>query len=167
MKAFRDTVKFQRGDAGELIVAEFLKRRGWYINATADFSGVNGDKAPKLTGMNAGLVIPDIDASKDGARCWVEVKTKKEPVLFRKTGRLRHGVDTRHFRQYQEVEQITGSKAYVVIYEESTGDLLCAPLARLAKAILRGAGTGWAEQMVFWDRDVFDVLGNVDAEPVQ
>ena len=137
MKAFRDTVKFQRGDAGELIVAEFLKRRGWYINATADFSGVNGDKAPKLTGMNAGLVIPDIDAS------------------------------TRHFLHYQEVEQITGSTAYVVIYEESTGDLLCAPLARLAKAILRGAGTGWAEQMVFWDRDVFDVLGNVDAEPVQ
>lgn len=158
---FRDTTEFQMGRTGEHIVADFFRAKGWFILPSYDYSGEDGNKAPKLQGFDASYVIPDLDAAKDGTRVWVEVKTKSEPVLYRKTNELRHGIDARHFWQYRICQKITGCSVFLVIVELSTRALLCAPLSKLIDKAEAGSGTRWGEKMVFWPRDAFKEIGFV------
>ena len=127
-----------------------------------DYSGEDNNKAPRLQGLAHGLAIPDLDVSKDGRRFWVEVKTKTRSNEYRKQGILKHGIHVSHFEQYLEVERITGTAVWLVIYEESTGALLSQRLSELAKVadfdrrpvMARGG-------MVYFPRDSFINLGVV------
>ena len=156
----QDRDEFKRGNNGEKRVATFLRERGWHVLPSYDYSGEDGNKAPKLEGNRASFVIPDLDAARDGTRYWVEVKTKGAPVEWRKTGELRHGFSLRHIWEYKQVERITGCKVYVVIYEENSGKVICAPLSKLLRNLVVGEGTRWAEKMAFWPRSDFTELGD-------
>src|SRR5579859_7467257 len=108
MRNIRESEEWQRGRAGELAVAEWLMRRECYVIPSYDYAGEDGDKPPKLQSMWRGHPVPDLDVSRDGIRFWVEVKTKKEAVLWRKTNELRHGIERRLLEHYQTVEAISG-----------------------------------------------------------
>ena len=81
MPAFRDTEEFKRGQSGERVVAGILMNRGWFVVPSYDYSGEDGNKAPKMQGADLSLVIPDLDIARGGDRRWIEVKTKLEEVL--------------------------------------------------------------------------------------
>ena len=159
--SFRDDPKFNMGRTGEKTVAEILQRRGWYIIPSYDYSGEDGDKAPKLHGAFNSYVIPDLDASKEGLRIWVEVKTKTAATYTRITRRLEHGIPYRHFRSYREVEQITGCPVYLVVYEIETGEVLAGRLVELEKNARYSDSTVMGK-MIFFPRDVFKVMARLN-----
>ena len=122
--SFRESDEFQRGRNGELRVAEILQRKGWSVIPSYDYSGSEGDMAPRLQGLTRGYPVPDLDVSREGQRLWVEVKTKARPDWTRKTQRLEHGIPLRHYEAYCEVERITGTPVWLCVIEESSGDVL-------------------------------------------
>lgn len=148
----------ERGREGERRVANILRERGWHIVPSYDFSGSDGDKAPKMYGPRRSFVIPDLDASRDGLRIWVEVKTKSRAVLWRKSGELRHGVETRLIEHYRQVERITGCDVWLVICEEDTREVLCASLRCIVANAIRG--TNWASRMTMFPRSILRSLGH-------
>lgn len=158
--SLRDTDEFKRGRNGEQIIAEYLRQRGWWVIPSYDYSGEDGNKAPRMTGARGAIVIPDLDAAKDGRRIWVEVKTKEKRVLWRKKNEHRHGIEMRHFWSYQQAQRITGNKAFLVIFEEDTREILCASIDRLKSCGEIGRGGNFREDMIFWPRAVFAVLGS-------
>lgn len=117
-----------------------LIKSGFWVVPSYDFSGTDGDKAPKMIGVSRGIILPDLDVCKDGRRLWVEVKTKLEASFYRRENREEHGFDKRHFSQYLEIQEITGCKVVVVFYETKTGRVLRASLEKLNECKRSGEG---------------------------
>jgi len=164
MTAFCDTDEFKRGSTGEKIVATYLQQCGYYVIPSYDYSGDDGDKAPKLQGLLQSYVIPDLDIAKDGKRKWCEVKTKHAATWTRTTQQWEHGIPKRHLDSYLQVEAITGTEVFLVIYEESTGSLLrqsaqeIAKTGRLSQMKKEGRTQG---AMVYFPRDAMVQIGTL------
>lgn len=152
---FRDRPEFVRGRNGEQRVAAWLQERGWYVIPSYDFSGEDGDKAPKMQGLRERIVIPDLDVSRGGVRRWVEVKTKEKPDFTYTTQTWDHGIE--HYDDYLRVQEETGSEAWLAIYETSTGELLMQSLRELGKP-RRSRMNG--RPMAYWPKEKF-VLVNI------
>lgn len=156
-----DTPEFQKGRTGEHVVADFLKDLGYYVIPSYDYSGKEESKAPQLQGLIEQYVIPDLDVAKEGRRRWVEVKTKYDATYTRITHRYEHGLPLRHFRDYQTVQEITGTQAGIAIYEEVSNCILLAwiddlaPHARYSDMKQNGVKK---EAMVYFDRRLFKML---------
>lgn len=163
MQPLRETEKFKRGQNGERVVANLLKQRGWFVIPSYDYSGEDGNKAPKMEGCTAALVIPDLDIAKAGERRWAEVKTKALATLHRKTGVLEHGIPVRHWHHYQQVEAETGCPVWIFIYEESTGAVMCAEMRALGGGRVYDGPKMSRGGMVFWPRDRFRVFCRLPA----
>lgn len=148
----RDSEEFVRGAAGEQRVAAWLQVRGWSIIPSYDYAGPDKDKPPRLQGFKVGYAVPDLDVSREGVRRWVEVKTKWEAVLWRRTNELRHGIDLRLLQHYQTVETITGTECWIAVYEESTGALLVQAIRKLGTPSI---GTDRGNKMAYWPRARF------------
>jgi hypothetical protein len=159
MDTFVDRLAF--GRTAEETVSGILQRRyGCHVVPVYDYNGAN--KAPKLQGANGGLAVPDLDVSRDGIRTWVEVKAKSNSGSpTRLTGRIEHGFSWRLFCQYRDVQRITGTPVYILIFEIVSGDILFQSLDVLdaVKRVYDGdkmdrGGT------VFFPRDAFEFLCN-------
>ncbi len=159
---FNETDKYKLGRTGELLIAKLLQKRGWYIIPSYDYTGEDNDKAPKLQGNMNAFVIPDLDISKAGSRRWAEVKTKTEATFTRITGRLEHGIPSRHYRSYKEVQDITGCEVWLFVYETNTGDVLYGKLDELEKKKRDYEGRKMSYGgMVFFPRDSFGLFANI------
>jgi hypothetical protein len=160
---FRETREWLKGHNGELLVAKMLQDKGWFVIPSYDYSGEDNNKAPKLQGLSACYVIPDLDISKDGRRMWAEVKTKSEPTFTRITQRYEHGIPRRHYLHYLKVQEVTGCDVWLFIYEESSGEVLCGAINALSEC--RREYDGWKMSnggMVFFPRDAFKVWATLE-----
>lgn len=146
-------------------MAGWLQQRGWLIVPSYDYSGEDGNKAPKMHGVRLSLVIPDLDACRSGERFWVEVKTKWEATFTEKTQRLEHGISLRHYEHYQQVEKESGNPVWLFVLEERTGVILAGRLRDLAEhaRIYKGWKMGQAG-MVFFPREKFKIVDRVQTE---
>lgn len=153
---FRDRPEFLRGRSGERAVADWLQDRGWWIVPSYDYSGEEDNKAPRLQGAACGLVIPDLDISKQGKRLWAEVKTKAAATFYRKLNRDEHGINRRLWRHYHQVQDITGTHVWIFVVEESTQMLLAEALDVLDQDMREYNGDKMGRGgMVFWPRASF------------
>jgi len=158
---FTKRPEFLKGRAAEQRVARWLQEFGFFIIPSYDYSGADGNKAPRLQGLTAGHAVPDLDVSKDGHRKWVEVKfkTRANPWRSRKPwGRPNtpeHGIDYSNYLDYLKVKRITGDEVWIAIYEESTGFLLMAEIDALGKPRV---GSWLGKQVANWPRDRFKVI---------
>jgi hypothetical protein len=112
-------IQREKGRTGERLVADWLRRGGMYVIPSYDYTGDDASKAPKLEGAVRKYVIPDLDVAGDGRRCWVEVKTKTKATHSRCTDTWDHGFEERLLLHYQQVQEITGTKAWLCVYESS------------------------------------------------
>lgn len=141
-------------------MARWLQERGWFVIPSYDYSGADGDKAPRLQGLKEGFAVPDLDVARDGCRRWVEVKSKGRANEWRKAepwGRPNvpeHGIDYRNYEHYLEVKRQTGDEVWIAIYEEDTGILLAAEVEALGKPRV---GT-WNRRIANWPRERFREL---------
>lgn len=162
--SFRDSEEFKKGRAGERVVARFLQNRGWYVLPSYDYAGEDGNKAPKLTGLSAGYVVPDLFAFKDAQAKWVEVKTKNDATFHRISQTWEHGIPWRHYQHYQKVQGITGAPVYIVVCEEKSGQKLQGSLSALGEP--RYSASATMGEMAFWPRANFTPLSSLPDEPL-
>lgn len=147
------------------MIANLLRRRGWYVIPSYDYSGEDGDKPPRLEGLRNAFPVPDLDVARGGVRRWAEVKTKSAATYTRSTGRLEHGIPLRHYWSYRRVQEITGTEVWLFIYEEKTGDVLFARLDDLEAEKREYAGSKMSRGgMVFWPRSAFRRFTNLHTE---
>jgi hypothetical protein len=162
-KVFRERPEFLAGRAGEQRVALWLMNRGWYVIPSYDYSGEDGNKAPKLTGIldtrQHGYPVPDLDVCRKGNRQWVEVKTKTQASWTRKTQQLEHGMEYRLYDSYLSVQAETGTDCWLAIYETSTQELLVASLAHLGEP---RKSTMFGSRMAYWPKRSFTLLHTFD-----
>jgi hypothetical protein len=129
MPDFHEAVEF--GRLGECFVVAWLQTRGYGVIPSYEYTGKNGEKAPRLLFQNAALTIPDLDVCKAGARSWLEIKTYHGPAVNTRRGALVHGIPSRLARDYSAVEKETGTPVFIVVLELDVGALLASRLATL------------------------------------
>lgn len=163
MTDFYETKEWKKGHNGEHIVADMLRDNGFYVIPSYDYSGEDGDKAPKLQGPLRSFVIPDLDVAAHGRRRWAEVKTKATPTEHRITKRVEHGIPLRHFRHYEDVAAITGNPVWLFVLEEDSGLVLYGSLRNLAKhkRIYEGHKMSRGGMVFFLRRD-FKIFRSLD-----
>jgi hypothetical protein len=155
---FQERPEFLRGRAAEQRVARWLQKRGWYIIPSYDYSGAEGEKAPRLQGFPAGYAVPDLDASRGGWRGWVEVKSKAQANIWRSAqpwgqpNTPEHGIDHHNYLDYLHVKRITGDEVWIAIYEEDTGNLLMAEVGALGEPRV---GSWLGKKIANWPRARF------------
>lgn len=159
MRDFRERPEFKFGNSGERLVANWLKNNDVYVIPSYDYSGDDGAKAPRLQGLVRSYVIPDLDTAKSGVRRWVEVKTKSRPDLSRVTNTWDHGIEERLLLNYQTVQEITGTEAWVCIYEHEACKVLLAPvdyvLTEMAREPKRRRRMNDGKIGIYIDRELF------------
>jgi hypothetical protein len=111
-KNFEEQLEY--GKAFENIIAKWMMNKGYFVTPKYLFTGENDNEAPMMFGKNKKLVIPDIDAAKQGKRIWVECKRKKRMKCHPATG-----FSTRLYNQYKEVQEITGSSVFIIFWDET------------------------------------------------
>lgn len=161
--AFRERPEFLRGRAAEQLVAGWLQERGWFVIPSYDYSGDDGNKAPRLQGLKAGHAVPDLDTARDGCRRWIEVKSKgranpRHDSYWGRPEVLEHGIDLGNYLDYLEVKRITGDEVWIAIYEENTGCLLGAEIGTLGDPRV---GKCNGKKIANWPRDRFRVLATL------
>lgn len=158
MTNIRERPQFTLGRSAELIVADWLRQLGWYVIPSYDYSGDDGNKAPRLQGLTKRFPIPDLDIAQNGHRRWVEVKAKTKANWTWKTQQYEHGIE--HYDDYIQVEQETGTEAWLAIYEITTTCLLMQSFNMLGEP-RRSTMNG--TRMAYWPRDAFKLVTQIES----
>jgi hypothetical protein len=147
------------GHRYEKAVATWLLRRGWRLLATYDFTGSNGDKAPRLLALNPsqGLIVPDLLGAKDGKSLWFEVKFKTAATFTRMTQRMETGIARRLFVHYSDVSRQTGIPVWLIFCHQEQDEVVSAELNALA-TVAREQLRGPMGPMVFFPCSAFKRL---------
>lgn len=123
---------------GEKIVERWLQANECGVIQSYSFTGDGGNKAPRLHFAQRSLTIPDLDTARYTERWWVEVKTYEHAAPNRKLGEPVHGVKRKHYEDYLEVAQETGTRVLLAVLElwpckgENRSALLTAWLDKIA-----------------------------------
>jgi hypothetical protein len=126
--------KLARAKVEEQKCAAYLKALGYRVLPTTEFSASG---APKLEAENENesIVMPDLQAFRDGAGAWFECKWKhKADESRRHAGRLVTGVGLRHYDHYCRIERETRTPVVIVFIHETEQEVRCATLNQLEQA---------------------------------
>lgn len=110
----------------EIRTADWLREsRGYYVLPTYDYSGKDGDKAPRLVAPigERNLILPDILAMQAGRWLWLEVKWKTEATFHRNKRVWNTGIDSRLWNHYQQVQDVTRATVWVVFIHEKENEI--------------------------------------------
>jgi len=108
--SFEDQLKY--GQEFEDECARFLIKKGYFVIPKYLFAA---DGAPTLIGESHSYSLPDIDASINGKRIWVECKRKKRMLHHPATG-----FPVRHYEHYKKIQEITGAQVFVLFQDETS-----------------------------------------------
>jgi hypothetical protein len=110
----------------EQAVARWLMSNGYLILPVYDYSGKGLQKAPKLQAADiaASLVVPDLLAARNGTLRWVEVKWKSRADFTWITQRRETGIDNPLWKDYLEVQRITGHEVWLVFVHEQEREII-------------------------------------------
>lgn len=142
-----------------------LQGRRWYIIPSYDYSGPDGDRAPKIQGAHDGIVLPDLGIAQAGNMKWAEVKAKGRPTFTRKTGTYDHGIGYRKWCHYIRIQKETGVHVWLFIIEEDTQRLLAESLDVLGEGRRYDDNKMDLGGMVFWPREKFRCRIALDSIP--
>lgn len=124
MRRFRELPSAIIGRLGEIAAAREFRRDGHGVLASYMFSGTGDDEAPALETEDQRVIVPDLDISKLGRRCWIEIKTYARAAWNRRNRCLVHGIAVRSFNHYVACEMRTGSDVFLAVNELDTGLLV-------------------------------------------
>lgn len=160
MHDFQSSPPFLRGRDAEIKIAAFLKyRRGWYIFPASDYSGQNGDKAPKIQGADDEIISPDLGLVRPGRLMrWAEVKAKGGPTFTILTQQWEHGIGLRKYFQYLKFQEKVGAPVWLFILEENTQTLLFQSLDVLGYGRVYSGDEMDKGGMMFWPRTAFQCV---------
>jgi hypothetical protein len=149
----------------EARMATWLRSHGYLILPTYDYTGIGGDKAPRLEAERAtdSLVLPDLLVAKGGRSFFVEVKVKARADWTRVSEQLETGLDGRLWSHYLRVEEATGLPVWLAFLHQKEGLVLCNSLAEL-RPLARSydGGRMGRKEMVFFPFDELRRIANLD-----
>jgi hypothetical protein len=120
------------GTVGEAMVSRFYQSKGCGIVSTANYSGKNDDKSPRLLFESRGVIIPDIFMCMGGKRWWCEVKSYHHAPENRGKRCVVHGIKRRHYLDYLDTDKESDTRVWLHVLEIGTGDLLMLRLGTVA-----------------------------------
>ena len=121
--------KLEVGRNGELILENVLQNYGWHTIPTYDYKS-EYKKSPRMVGKNSFLRLPDIDASKNGKRIWIESKWKEGASWTYSKRTFEHGIPLYLYDEYLKVEKITGDPVWIFFIEGNQAKLTQIEMAR-------------------------------------
>lgn len=110
------------GEFGEKIWSNVLAASGWHYVSLAK---ICEGGAPLARGGNRKLILPDLDAYRDGRNVFVEAKVKTQSIVYRIKNQERHGINQRNYEHYMEIQRVSGRHCcigLVELFRESRGD---------------------------------------------
>jgi len=119
-KSFKHQLEI--GHKGELDIEGILQNYGWYTIPTYDYKS-EYKKSPRLVCGKDTLFIPDIDASKNGKRIWIECKWKEGASHNNKRMVFNHGIPSYLYKSYLNVERVTGNPVWIFFIEGNQAEL--------------------------------------------
>lgn len=159
----RDTDNWKKGHNGELLVRSLLQQEGYYVIPSFDYCGENGDHAPSAQSLVDKVILPDLDCIKDGYRMWAEVKTKEAATFTRITGQWEHGIPLSHWEAYRIIQDKTGNKVWLYIFEKTSGCVLRAPIDDLRLEVRLYHGDKMSRGgMAFFPRGAFEKWKHIE-----
>lgn len=119
---FHETENWIFGDVIQRKWASLIAKRGGMVMPAYAMQGVIEDTgAPMLLTSEGPIVMPDILLlDPERPPVWQDVKAKTAPDWYRNKGRgyWEHGCDWATYQEYKRVEQITGNRVFLVVYEK-------------------------------------------------
>jgi len=118
--------KLAAGRVVEEHVAAYMRKRGWWVVPSYEFSGKENDHAPKMVAPPGwrDLVLPDLQGFKDRRLVWLEVKSKTCCTLHHISNDLPvTGIAKRLYLHYQQVEIETGGTVYLLFVHEKENEI--------------------------------------------
>lgn len=112
---FQEKLK-QGHEQGELPIEQILHQYDWYTFPTYHYRSEQ-HKSPGLKNYNDIYISPDIDASKNGKRIWVECKLEEGASWTWSKERFEHGFALKYYEQYLKVQEITGCPVWIFFLE--------------------------------------------------
>ena len=149
----------------EIALSKWLQKKfGFYVLPTYDYSGLQKNKAPKLSGMMNSFVIPDLLCFKPERKVWVECKWKSKAELYRKNNVYVTGIESRLFKQYQQVGKLSGIEVKIMFLHVAESEIRGNDLDFLSENINNYyAGDKFKNDgMVFWDFNKLHKWGNLN-----
>lgn len=119
------SVQRARAKTVEEAVSAWLQQRGGFVLPAYDYSGLQDDKAPRLTAVlpEDSLIVPDLFCARNGRSTWVEVKLKAGASFTRLTQRLETGLSRRLWDHYLAVEKTTGLPVWLLFVHEAEQEM--------------------------------------------
>lgn len=147
----------------EMALSLWLKRRGYKVLPTYDYSGQQDNKAPKLESLQPehSLVVPDLFCIKRGRIRWVEVKLKSEAPMYRKLNRRQTGFSRRLWDHYNKVQEESGAEVILVFVHEKEREVRAARLDTL-KTMLQQWESRTMGDMVYFPYDSLTLVATLD-----
>lgn len=151
---------------GRLFESEFERQqhnRGNFVVRHCDQLGVQGTKAPMVTGLWAGYRLPDFSVIANNKMIWVEAKYKTLRTWTRAHDRFDHGIDLPNWRDYLAVCKLSSQEGWLVVGEGDTGNIVAASFNTLMQHAREYHGTQhFTHGAVFWPCDVFQPYGTLN-----
>lgn len=122
----------------EIALSKYLRAKcGGSILATYDYSGLGEDKPPKLYGVEADFVIPDLLWFRNGQQRWFECKWKKgaSPWPDKISKEIVTGFNLRHWNHYWAVQRETAISVSVIFIHAREKECLWGDLYSLQSSI--------------------------------
>jgi hypothetical protein len=140
----------------EKALASWYQRKfGAHVLPTYDYSGLQDDKAPRLIGIDDGIVIPDLLVCCDGKTVWVECKWKSHADFNRKRQIRVTGISARHYEHYTRVKLISGCRVMLMFLHIAEEEMRGGEIDSLPAISHRYDGLKMGRGgMIFWDYDL-------------
>jgi DNA helicase-2/ATP-dependent DNA helicase PcrA len=111
----RDGASF--GRQCELAFGSWLEQQGYFLEPTCNaVANTQRSQAPLVQVKGRSLRAPDFQTKKGGQSQYWEVKYRSRPFTELTTGKRGFLVEVAAFRDYQEIERLTGCPVWIVVY---------------------------------------------------
>ena len=149
---FKNSTAYRCGSNGERSVSKVLQANGGYVHANYNFSGKDDDKAPQLYGEKKSLVLPDLMCFENYIPRWVEVKVRERASFTNSTQKWEFGINVRHYRDYMEVQEASGTPVFFFVYEIYSKKLYAGRLEEMKIRQTQGKETDRSDKFISVDQ---------------
>jgi len=123
IKSFQQ--KLTEGQAGESLIARYLRRRGWKILPVYE-KELDTGKGPRIFLSDdcpeGELIFPDLLGKKDSQVRFYEAKSKSTATFYRKKMRWQTGIDKNQYENYKRVQDSMGWPVWLLFLQFDGAD---------------------------------------------
>jgi len=139
MNTFERQLAF--GKAGESLIANWLKRRGYLVLPIYE-KEISEGKGPQVFSAHGDLIAPDLLAfgRESDKVWWIEAKHKSAFSWHRMSGRWVTGIDLEHYQDYLQIQRLSPWPVWLLFLAEGRGERYPAWQNQPRRAIWRQPG---------------------------